>query len=991
MKKRPIKWKALAFNLIKITPLTIAVSLANNAIATEIDDKDEYGNVTNLPLFDISGASPFDLSTQGYLDGVIATTWATGDNHSIPAFYIHDGGTMQQSVAAPISITTHGTLTEAMFLNSGGRVDLSGPLAVDVYGEGKGIILEGEGTSFNSANDVSVNIRNNNTPAFTANDESEVTISGTLTINTAGSSSDGLVIQTGGIGTINKVNITTEGDFSEGIILNNAESQLHKRNDVLITGSGSTVNTHGDHTNALYAEDNGFILFSEDAVITTTGENSRAIYSTRNAGILMNGGSVNTEYAGSTAIESNANSYVTLIDTDIHSAGVAISSNDNSVVSVVNSNISSGSTTSGIEISHQGNVNLNKIVMENTQSDKPLVDLIASYATPDYGFGGTLDIKNSRLAGKTQGVHAAEGEWAVTLDNSSLSAADAFVVAGESASQIAHLSVDASNGSSINGNLIALSTDEDPIASQLTLNLLNSTWQGNAVNGAALTSAPAGTINIDAQDSQWLMTDSSRIDSLNMNNASVRFSDQGDYKTLEMQNLSGSGTFFMNTSLVQDAQGNSAGDWIHVTGTASGQFNLNITTSGKAAKTVNDGILVAQIDDAARHKGLFSLGNTVSIGAYDYYLFEGSKEATGDNNDWYLRAEIPTPDAPVPDVPTPDVPTPDNPTPDVPVPAPDSPVSPETYRGEIPGYIAAPYLNLYYGMRIAGTLHERMGDTEAYGKGYNNRAWARTGGEHTTFDAGRFDYDSDYWFAQFGTDLYQDELKNGTRVHAGIMATLGNQSTDAQDQVRTLAGKSADTGSVRSDAYSLGGYYTRYAEDGAFIDLVGQFTWYRNQYDSLHDAKQDSYGVLLSAEGGKPYIVSTNWKLEPQGQIIYQYLNAEDFSDEISDISGVTVNQGTARAGLRLFRDQAEDKATEKFKPYLTADVLSNVSDSPDINVGGADISTTDFSDQYWQTGAGMTAQLAPNTSVYADVKYVKGFDSDMEGYVGHIGIQGHF
>ncbi|PBI79824.1 autotransporter outer membrane beta-barrel domain-containing protein [Rahnella victoriana] len=988
MDNEPRKWKTFAFRLIKLTPLAISVSLANYALATDISDKDEFGNVTNAPIFDISGTAPFDLSAEGYLDGINATTWSEGSNVSIPAFYIHDGGTLTQSVAAPVTITTHGSFTEAMLISKGGGVNLLGPLIVNTYGESKGIIMEGAGTSFLSTNDVTVNTYNNSTPAFTVNNNATATFAGTLNINSMNNGSDGLVIQDGAMGTINKVNITTAGDFSEGIILNNINPSLHKRNDVLITGSGSAVTTHGKHTNALYAEDNGFILFSNDAVITTTGEDSRAIYSTRNGGVLMNGGSVNTEYAGSTAIESNQNSYVTLVDTDVHSAGAAISSNENSVVSVLNGTISSGNTTSGIEISHQGKVHLNQVIMENTQSDKPLVDLITSYDTPDYAFGGALSLKNSQLTGKTQGVHASEGDWAVTLDNSTLTAADAFVVAGSNASQIANLSVDASNGSIINGNLIALSADEDPIASQLTLNLLNSTWQGSAINGAALTSAPAGTINIDAQDSQWLMTGSSRIDSLNMNNASVQFSDQGDYKTLEMQTLSGNGTFFMNTSLEQDAQGNSAGDLIHVTGNASGQFGLNISTSGTAAETINDGIRVAQIDDASRHNGLFSLENSVSIGAYDYYLFEGSKEATGDNNDWYLRAEIPTPDVPVPDVPVPDVPTPDTPTPDIPVPTPDTP---ETYRGEIPGYIAAPYLNLYYGMRIAGTLHERMGDTEAYGKGYNNRSWARTGGEHTTFDAGRFDYDSDYWFAQFGTDLYQDELKNGTRVHAGIMATLGNQSTDTQDQVRTLAGKRADAGSVRSDAYSLGGYYTRYAQDGAYIDLVGQFTWYRNQYDSLHDAKQDSYGALLSAEAGKPYTVSTNWKIEPQGQIIYQYLNAEDFSDEISDISGVSVNQGTARAGLRLFRDQAEDKASEKFKPYLTADVLSNFSDSPDINVGGTDISTTDFSDQYWQTGAGMTAQLAPNTSVYADVKYVKGFDGDMEGYVGHIGIQGRF
>ncbi|PLR43247.1 hypothetical protein CYR40_17870 [Chimaeribacter arupi] len=202
--------------------------------------------------------------------------------------------------------------------------------------------------------------------------------------------------------------------------------------------------------------------------------------------------------------------------------------------------------------------------------------------------------------------------------------------------------------------------------------------------------------------------------------------------------------------------------------------------------------------------------------------------------------------------------------------------------------------------------------------------------------------------------------------------------------------KKVMTGAVNTDAYSLGGYYTRYAQDGGYIDAVGQFTYYRNQYESRYNARQDSVGTLLSLEGGKPFGVSENWKIEPQGQLVYQYLVGEDFSDAVSDVSGTHSSALTARAGVRLFRDQQEDKHTETFKPYLTADIVHNVTDAPTVRVGSTDVQA-DLATDWWQTGAGFTAKVSENTWFYADAQYMKGFSDDMEGYVAHIGIQGSF
>ena len=209
---------------------------------------------------------------------------------------------------------------------------------------------------------------------------------------------------------------------------------------------------------------------------------------------------------------------------------------------------------------------------------------------------------------------------------------------------------------------------------------------------------------------------------------------------------------------------------------------------------------------------------------------------------------------------------------------------------------------MMYGYQTVGTLHERMGDTQQFARGYDNKTWGRFGGNHSESKVGRFNYDFDTMFAQFGRDMYQSVTEEDTNVTAGMTVTLGRQQTDAKDKGRQSAGQNKDTGSVTTNAYSVGAYYTRYANDGGYIDAVTQFTYYDNHYGSRYDADQKNYGMIVSLEGGKPFVVTENWKIEPQGQIVYQFLSADDFNDEISDVRGDNYNGGLARAGVRFFR-----------------------------------------------------------------------------------------
>ena len=50
-----------------------------------------------------------------------------------------------------------------------------------------------------------------------------------------------------------------------------------------------------------------------------------------------------------------------------------------------------------------------------------------------------------------------------------------------------------------------------------------------------------------------------------------------------------------------------------------------------------------------------------------------------------------------------------------------------------------------------------------------------------------------------------------------------------------------------------------------------------------------------------------------------------------------------------------------------------------------------DCSESYWQGGVGGTAKIGNGVDVYADVRYQKALDGQMEGYSGNLGIKVSF
>ncbi|WP_134389124.1 autotransporter family protein [Leminorella grimontii] len=460
-------------------------------------------------------------------------------------------------------------------------------------------------------------------------------------------------------------------------------------------------------------------------------------------------------------------------------------------------------------------------------------------------------------------------------------------------------------------------------------------------------------------NSQWNLSGDSSVGVFKGVNSTVVFNtpDAGVFKTLKLGSLAGDNTTFVLNTVLNEGGANAQSDKIHVTGDASGDHTLVINQAGGlGALTEGDGIQVVAIDGDAT--GSFKLGNRVSAGAYEYLLYQGGES---DVDDWYLRSYLQTSEDPS---------------------AEGEGEGVVLYRPEVANYVAAPYLNEQYGFDAIGTRHERIGDDVSRSA---NGAWGRISGQHVENESGSFSYTTNTWFAQLGMDLYQAQNDADTKTTAGVMMTFGRQMTDAKDGVRSLMpDSSTSVGNVDSDMYSLGAYYSRDTQDGAYLDLVTQGTYYRNEYSSDHDAKQTGYGAVLSVEVGKAFPLGNGWSVEPQAQLMYQYLNLDAFHDDVSDVEGVSHSSARARGGLRIIKDM------ETVKPYVTMDVVHSLNDAPDVKVGSTKMSSG-FTETWWRMGTGISVKVADKVSVYGDVKYQKDFSSDVDGYSGNVGVKVSF
>ncbi|GKX53893.1 autotransporter [Leminorella grimontii] len=796
-------------------------------------------------------------------------------------------------------------------------------------------------------------------PASIGDDEGAITVEGAgsvvnangATIEAHGNFVRGLVVRDGG--TLNAVNTDISSD-SSGIVAKEATINL--------TGGAISVSAD-DYVAGISAKLSALDI--KGTQISSVGYGARGVEGVDSTMMLedvnifidgVNGVGVNVDLGSNATIK---NSVIKSGNSD-GGMGIIMSGSELSVSSVELTTLSDFSN--GILV-NAGVVNIADSSVSTEGDSSDAIHLGGS-------FSPIVNANNLRVTTKGEDavglmfISGSSGEQRATLQNSSVSSAQSdgiFMYDTVGYVDLIGSTVTGGSGTVMtvqNNSTSTLVADSSTLNGDLVV-FSDSTADVTLKNASVLNGAADNVTVLNMSNSQWNLSGDSSVGVFKGVNSTVVFNtpDAGVFKTLKLGSLAGDNTTFVLNTVLNEGGANAQSDKIHVTGDASGDHTLVINQAGGlGALTEGDGIQVVAIDGDAT--GSFKLGNRVSAGAYEYLLYQGGES---DVDDWYLRSYLQTSEDPS---------------------AEGEGEGVVLYRPEVANYVAAPYLNEQYGFDAIGTRHERIGDDVSRSA---NGAWGRISGQHVENESGSFSYTTNTWFAQLGMDLYQAQNDADTKTTAGVMMTFGRQMTDAKDGVRSLMpDSSTSVGNVDSDMYSLGAYYSRDTQDGAYLDLVTQGTYYRNEYSSDHDAKQTGYGAVLSVEVGKAFPLGNGWSVEPQAQLMYQYLNLDAFHDDVSDVEGVSHSSARARGGLRIIKDM------ETVKPYVTMDVVHSLNDAPDVKVGSTKMSSG-FTETWWRMGTGISVKVADKVSVYGDVKYQKDFSSDVDGYSGNVGVKVSF
>jgi len=789
-----------------------------------------------------------------------------------------------------------------------------------------------------------------------------------------------LVDEGGATGTIDAA--TTINLNSSGAIAGLVDGQAH---DLTGAASGAPVAT----------------TLTNQATLTSSSAGVTGFIA-QNLGTLVNTGNIQLGGAGATGVAIGAQGTVN------NSAVIAVANGTGALVqgagaSLLNSGtISADNGTAAIRLTGAGaSLSLSGAGQVNAGNTADGIQLDATDTA------GTLTTKGSTIAvsGSGQGIDNLAAGATINLANTTLSASGAASNGIYSSGANANISVTGGSIASQSGDAIHVAGGQATVTVQggatlsagsgglvnatggstvnfvasgetLVGNLLSdntSTAGATLQNGTTLTGmVDPWTLNIDSS-STWNATANSTLTALN-NAGTVAFTAPvgnvalaGSYKTITTDNYVGAnGTLALNTYLASD---NSPTDLLIINGgSATGTTGLKVNNSGGAgAATSGNGIeVVATSNGASTAAGAFHLAAPVQAGAYEYLLYQGS---SSDAVNWYLRSDLESG-------------TPPTATTTATSSAGNGALNPAAYRPAVVGYTMTPALNADYGFSTLGTLQQRVGDiasTAHQQSGNSNGVWGRIGGESLDADAmDRFSTDEHTYFAQFGKDWTLSQATQGGSTHAGVTVTIGSSSASFNDDLRSInPSLSTAAGSVETQAQSVGGYWTKYLQDDSYFDSVGQITHYGNHYvDSYgNGADQNGFGLALSEEVGKPFkLAGTSVAIEPQAQLMYQYLQLNGFSDSVSAVSATTTNALRGRLGVRIFRAQMEnDTHTGAATPYFTADVLHDFLPAGQTTVGSTPFDST-LGRTWYEFGVGVSASMGHSGQLYANVNYGHNF-----------------
>ena len=285
-------------------------------------------------------------------------------------------------------------------------------------------------------------------------------------------------------------------------------------------------------------------------------------------------------------------------------------------------------------------------------------------------------------------------------------------------------------------------------------------------------------------------------------------------------------------------------------------------------------------------------------------------------------------------------------------------------------YIQMPRVNMELGYSVLDTLHQRRGEIS---QSPNSAVWARVSSKRLeTEGRTRLDVDSSQYVAQVGYDFNRSEMQNGLpQSLSGVYFAYSRADSRFYDQYRAEHGEIlADkySGKGKTTAANIGVYHLYRAPNNAYVDTVAQFSYLTNKYNFVSNpaVRQHGWSGALSVEGGHSFALgNSNWRLEPQTQLIYQRLKLQSFyHDADRRVEQGTDNNLRGRIGVRLSHGKDFQRNPTV---YFVANVWHDFMTAKSVLIGDKKYGENDA--RTWlEGGAGLNVPFG-NHAIHADLR----------------------
>jgi outer membrane autotransporter protein len=550
--------------------------------------------------------------------------------------------------------------------------------------------------------------------------------------------------------------------------------------------------------------------------------------------------------------------------------------------------------------------------------------------------------------------------------------------------------LNASQSQTLTGTLAA-----DGAGSQLAINLS----QASIYNGVpTLRNGATATMSIDSS-SVWNLTGDATLTGLDnlgaitfgastmgnatamnaaMNAAIAAAANSTNYQTLTVNgDYKGGGTVNMRTELnAGGALANQFTDRLLISGAASGQTTLSLTTSGNGANTgtvVNgqaiptQGISLVQVGGASTASA-FTLagGYVVAAGSpYQYRLFAfgpGSNTPPDPTQSLLPNGQAATWDYRLQSS---DTGSSGNPQPCSGEPTCGRP----TVVPQASSYLTTPLAIQNYEATIVDSVHRRLGEFRQDTPQQDENA----GDLFARVIANRSIYHSNIDFQDYGYNFNQDieALQiGGNWLHRwsstddqrfGVVATLGHTSVAPQ-------ASSIEASTASLDTYDLALTGTWQNKNGWYADGVvsaGRYTGTVSTEQHGEAGRVAANGFALSVEAGRAITLRNGIEIEPHVQALAQSL----YFESRQDVDGVDVTTSdlqalTGRLGVRFTMPMPR---TVSWKPYVRLDLQQTWMNTPTVTLSGQPFMVGSPGGAV-QLGVGASGMVTDKLSLYGEV-----------------------